>query len=143
MILKTMMREHLEVFTATLNSRISEVANTMREKRVGSIVVVDDADLVIGIITDRDIAMALALGAATADSFINEVMSKDVETISESMTLFDVARYFRTVEVKRLPVVDKKKRLIGIVSSDDVIAFLAREMFDTCNSLEPKLGHMV
>lgn len=142
MILKELMRERSEVYTLPSTARISAAADMMRDKRVGSIVIVD-GESVIGIITDRDIAMTLALGAGTPDSTVEEAMSREVETILESMSLFDVTRFFRTVDVKRLPVVDTNGSLVGIVSLDDVMALLAREMFDTCSSLEPKLGHMV
>lgn len=143
MILKTLMREHFEVFSATEDTRIVEVADMMRDRRVGSIVIVDEADCVVGIITDRDIAMGLAFGVATPASFVTEVMSRNVETIPDSMTLFDVTRLFKDIDVKRLPVVDENKKLAGIISVDDIIALLSREMFDTCSSLEPKLGYMV
>ena len=78
-----------------------------------------------------------------SDSLLIETMAVDVETIDESMTLFDVAHVFRTKRVKRLPVVDSNNRLVGLVSTDDVLATLSRELFDTCSTLEPKLGHMV
>ena len=143
MILKELMREHLEVYTLTESGCISTAADMMRDKRIGSIVIVDDSELVVGIITDRDIGLSLALGAATPDSSVSQVMSKDVETVNESASLFDVSRIFRTANFKRLPVVDADERLVGIVSVDDVMAFLAREMFDSCNSLEPRIGHMV
>jgi CBS domain-containing protein len=143
MILKELMREQKEVFSLPSCARISAAADMMRDKRIGSVVIVDDANSVIGIITDRDIAMVLALGAGTPDSTVKEAMSQDVETIPDSMGMFDVSRFFRTVDVKRLPVVDAQGTLVGIVSIDDVMALLAREMYDTCSSLEPKLGHMV
>ena len=143
MILKEMMREDLEVYKLTKDGRISQAADKMRDKRVGSIVIVDESDLVVGIITDRDIALSLALGAATPDSFVSEVMSRDVECVEDSLTLFEVTRCFRSAEVKRLPVVDSNKRLVGIVSTDDVVAILARELYDTSIALEPKLGHLV
>ena len=143
MILKELMRENLDVYTLTESGRISTAADIMRAKRVGSIVIVDDSKVVVGIITDRDIGLSLALGAATPDSFVSEVMSKDVETINESVSLLDVSRIFQTIDIKRLPVIDAEDRLVGIVSVDDVMAVLAREMFDTCRSLEPKIGHMV
>jgi CBS domain-containing protein len=143
MILKDLMRERAEVYSLPVTARLSATADLMRDKRVGSIVIVDEVNSVVGIITDRDIAMTLALGAGTPDSTVEEAMTRNVETIPESMTLFDVSRFFRTVDIKRLPVVNQTGGLVGIVSVDDVMALLAREMYDTCRSLEPKLGHMV
>lgn len=143
MILKELMREGLEVFKLTQSARISTAASMMREKKIGCIVIVDESDGVVGIITDRDIAMGLALGVATPDSFVSEVMSRDVECISDKMSLFGVTQQFRKLDVKRLPVLDQDGRLVGIVSVDDVMAMLARELFNTCTSLEPKLGYLV
>jgi CBS domain-containing protein len=114
----------------------------MRREKVGSVVIVH-GNRIVGIVTDRDLALTVALGAATPDSFVSEVMTKEVETIRDTMTMFDVSRYFRTACVKRLPVVNSKDELVGIVSTDDVIAMLSRELYDTCSALEPKLGHMV
>lgn len=142
MILKELMREHAEVFTLPSTARISAAADMMREKRVGAIVIVDD-QAVAGMITDRDIALTLALGAGTPDSTLEEAMSRDVKTIPETISLFGATRFFRDNDVKRLPVVNEDGDLVGIVSIDDVMALLAREMYDTCSSLEPKLGHMV
>ncbi len=143
MILKELVCEGRAVVKLTESARISQAADVMRDKRIGSIPIVDDADAVVGIITDRDIGLCLALGAATPDSYVSEVMSRDVECVYDTMRLFEVTNFFRTVDVKRLPVIDSDKRLVGIVSTDDVMALLAREMFDTCSALEPKLGHMV
>lgn len=143
MILKELMRERFDVYKVTEQASLAQVAAMMQDKKVGSIVVVDSTDSVVGIITDRDIALALALGGASSNSFVDQVMTAEVDTIYDSMNLFDVTRYFRTACVKRLPVVNERGKLQGIVSVDDVMAMLAREMFDTCSSLEPKLGHMV
>ena len=143
MILKELMREYCDVFKLTENARISNAAEMMYEKKIGAIVIVDEVDFVKGIITDRDIALSLALGAATPESFVSEVMTKDVETINESMNLFDVTRHIKSVNVKRLPVLDAFGKLRGIISVDDIMAILSREMFDTCSSLESKLGHLV
>ena len=121
---------------------MSDAAELMRRENVGSVVIVDD-NQIAGIITDRDIALSIALGAATPDSFVAEVMTKGVATINESMSLLDATRFFREVRVKRLPVVNSENQLVGIVSTDDVLAILARELFDTCSSLEPNLGHFV
>ena len=142
MILKELFRENQEVVSLTMDARISEAAELMREKRIGSIVIVENRQ-VIGMLTDRDIALGVALGAATPDSFVSEVMTRDVERVNESMSLFDLTRFFRMSRVKRLPVVDEENQLVGIVSVDDIMALLSREMFDTCKALEPKLGHMV
>jgi CBS domain-containing protein len=143
MILKELMKSTGEVFSLTTDARLSQVADMMREKRIGAVVIVDETDVVIGLITDRDIALALALGAGTPDSFVNEVMSADVLAIHESTSLFDLTQKFRENAVKCFAVVDDNGSLVGVVSSDDVMALLSREMYDTCISLESKLGHLI
>ena len=115
----------------------------MQEKHVGCVIVIDADDQVVGVVTDRDIAMALAIEATTPDSPVSQVMTTGVDTISHTMTVQDVTRFMRTVDVKRLPVVDENNRLVGVVSNDDIIALLAREMFDACGTLTPKLGHAI
>lgn len=142
MILKELLREQSDVVKLTLDDRISDAADLMRRENVGSVVIVDE-DQIVGIITDRDIALGVALGAATPDSFVAEVMTKGVATINESTSLLDATRFFRNVRVKRLPVVNDENQLVGIISTDDVLAILARELFDTCAALEPNLGHFV
>ncbi|MEL7500226.1 MAG: CBS domain-containing protein [Planctomycetota bacterium] len=143
MILRELMKERCPVFSLSKDSRISEAAEMMREQRIGSIVIIDANQQVIGMLTDRDIALTLALGAGTSNSFVSEAMSQDVVTVVESQALFDVVKVFRESRVKRLPVVDDSGQLVGVVSVDDVMGLLAREMFDTCVSLEPKLGHLI
>ena len=142
MILKELFREQEEVVTLTCDARICDAVELMRRENIGSVVIVEEKK-VVGIITDRDIALGVGLGAATPDSFVGEVMTKGVATIEDSMSLHDATRFFRDVRVKRLPVVDGKNQLVGIISTDDVLAILSREIFDTCSTLEPKLGHFV
>ena len=142
MILKELFKEHEKVVTLNKDDRVSDAAEMMRRESIGCVVVAEDQQ-VLGIITDRDIALGVGLGAATPDSFVGELKTKGVATINDTMNLLEVTRFFRDVRVKRLPVVDSENRLVGIVSADDVLAILAREIFDTCSIFEPKLGHFV
>ena len=143
MILQEMMRAHREVYTLTEQNRIIDAVELMLQNRVGSVVIVDDDGRVCGMITDRDIAMVLAYGSASSESLVTETMSRDVQVMNQQLTLLDATRIFRDADVKRMPIVDSDNRPIGIVSIDDILALLARELFDTCGALEPKLGHMV
>lgn len=142
MILNELMK-HREPVTATERDRVSQCADLMRGNRVGSVIIVNDKNKVVGILTDRDIGLSLALGVASPDSFVSEIMSREVECIRDSISLHELADHFRSSSVKRFPVVNNQDRLLGVVSSDDLIALLARDLFNTCRSLEPKLGHMV
>jgi CBS domain-containing protein len=77
MVLKELLREHADVFTLTSEDRISTAAELMRQRKIGSVVIVEN-ELVVGIITDRDIALTVTLGAATPDSLVREVMTTNV-----------------------------------------------------------------
>lgn len=143
MLLKEMMRGRETVYQLPMQARIFDAASLMREEQIGFLVVTNDSRRVEGVITDRDIALSLSLGAATPHSLLAEIMTKPVQTVDESQTLFDLSRQFRISKVKRLPVVDSHGDLKGVISLDDVMALLSREMFDTCKGLESKIGHLV
>ncbi len=142
MILKELLRDSDEVFTLTINDRIKDAVEIMHRQNVGSVVITDDQK-VMGIITDRDVALGVTLGAATPESYVGEVMSREVHTIAQTASMFDAARKFRDAKVKRLPVVDEHEHLVGLISTDDMTAILARELINTCGALEGRLRSAV
>jgi CBS domain-containing protein len=117
-----------EVVTAGKNTPLKEAANSMYEKRVGSVVVVDEAGKPVGIVTERDLVYACAKGLS-ADTPIWMVMTENPITIGEDALLLDAVEKMRSLNVRHLPVVDKEGKLVGIISVRDVLdlaAFLIR-----------------
>ncbi len=101
-------------------------ARRMEDKMVGSLVVID-GDKPVGILTDRDIALRVVGKERSPDTPVREVMTKDPVTIGENATFFDLTRTFRDAAVRRLIVVDKDGRLVGLISIDDVMELLTTE----------------
>ena len=101
-------------------------AKRMEDKLVGSLVVID-GDKPIGIITDRDIAIRVVGAEKSPETPVREVMTKDPITIREDATFFELTKAFRDHAVRRLIVVDKEGRLVGLISIDDVMELLTAE----------------
>jgi CBS domain-containing protein len=108
-----------EVRIATPGQSIRDVARLMKDLDAGA-VPVGENDRLVGMITDRDIAIrAVALGKGP-DTPVREVMSEDVKYCYDDEDLEHVARNMGDIQVRRLPVVNRDKRLVGIVSLGDV-----------------------
>ncbi len=108
-----------EVRIADPGQTIRDVARIMQEIDVG-VVPVGENDRLVGIITDRDIAIrAVALGKGP-DTPVREVMSQDVKYCFDDEDMEHVAQNMGDIQVRRLPVVNREKRLVGIVSLADV-----------------------
>lgn len=106
-------------------------AQRMASRCVGTLVVVDDAGAPIGMLTDRDIAMRIvAAGCDPVETLVHDVMSGELTVVEETASVGDALARMRSHGVRRLPVVDAAGRLAGIVSLEDVLALLAREMAD-------------
>ncbi len=101
-------------------------AKRMEDKMVGSLVVID-GDRPVGIITDRDIALRVVGREKSPDTPVREVMTKDPITIREDATFFELTKTFREAAVRRLIVVDKEGKLVGLISIDDVMELLTTE----------------
>lgn len=108
-----------DVRLADPQQSIREAAQVMAEIDAGALPVGEN-DKLVGVITDRDIAVrAVALGKSP-DTKIREVMSKEVLYCFEDQELEEVARNMSDVQVRRLPVVNRDKRLVGVISLGDL-----------------------
>lgn len=118
-----------KLVTATRTETLSSVARQMREHNVGSVVIVEGRKPV-GMVTDRDLALALGADGVGPQTSVESVMTKPVETIPDGAGIFAATQCMRDAGVRRLPVVDKEGHLAGIVSIDDLIRLLGRELFN-------------
>jgi CBS domain-containing protein len=111
-----------DVQTVSADQTAREAASFMLRAEAGSIPVTE-GDKVIGIITDRDIAVRGVAEGRGPDTPVRELMSDGIICAHEDDDVQDVAKRMSQEQVRRLPVLDHDKRLVGIVSLGD----LARE----------------
>jgi len=111
-----------EVEACRPGQSLAEAAGLMWRRDCGAVPVVDEGGAVVGIITDRDICMALASRRAYASEVaVGEVMSRDVVTCTPEDDAEEALEAMRRRQVRRLPVVDAHGRLAGILSVADVL----------------------
>lgn len=121
-----------EVVFARQNDSIVEAARLMREHHVGDLVVVDEKDgrrLPVGILTDRDLVIEIiAKEVAVNELTVGDVMSPHVHVAREGDGVYDTIQLMRNKGVRRIPVVNAKSHLVGIVTVDDLLELLADEI---------------
>ena len=103
------------------DARVQEAARIMKEKDTGVVPVVDGNKKVVGLITDRDIVVrGLADGKDCANISVKELMTKNVRSVREDEAVDKVLTLMSSAEVRRVPVVNSKDELVGIVSIGDI-----------------------
>jgi CBS domain-containing protein len=112
------------------DATVQFVAQLMEEKNIGCVVVTENHKPV-GIITDRDIALrAASLCGEPETALIESIMTQDIRTIRKDTGIFDAIQEMKSTGVRRMPIVDGSGRLVGLLTVDDLIRLLAREMAD-------------
>ena len=102
------------------SSTVMDAARTMRDFKIGDVIVVDDTNKVLGIVTDRDLVVkAVAAGSDPSKTSIDSVCSKDVTALKPTQTTDDAVKMMREKAIRRLPVVEGEN-LVGIVSLGDL-----------------------
>ncbi len=101
------------------DTTIRDAARSMLEADAGSLPV-GDGDRLIGMITDRDIAVRAVAQGRGPDTPVREVMTEEVLYVCEDQSIDEVADNMSDVQVRRFPVVNRQKRLVGIVSLGDI-----------------------
>ncbi len=117
-----------EVVAVRKDVTIKKAAKLLREKEVGSVIVTDEKDMPVGIVTDRDIVkQVLAMDKDPGKIAVEEIMSAPVITADENDEIFYAVRILSESNIRRLPIVNNHGYLRGIVSIDDIIVILISE----------------
>lgn len=118
MDIKDIMSRNVEVVSAGASLR--DAARKMKELDVG-LIPVCDGDRLKGVLTDRDITIrATADGRDPATTMVSEVMSTDLAYGLEDQEVEEAVSVMEARQIRRLPIVNKDKRLIGIVTLADI-----------------------
>jgi CBS domain-containing protein len=117
-----------DVKTAEENQSINAIAKVMSDNNIGSVVIVksDDIEGLSGIITERDIVLIAAAAAhnsslsSTLQLLARDIMSKPVITIDAGSSIQDAIQSMKLNNIRRLPVVDKEGKMVGIITDKDM-----------------------
>jgi CBS domain-containing protein len=119
---------HKKLVTVPTSATIHDAALKMKNEEVGSVLIVDETGKLEGIVTDRDIA--IAVGANTLDpkqTCAYDIMTDEPITVSSDADIESALRLMNTGNVRRLPVC-KNGKLVGMLSSADVASEIKEEI---------------
>ena len=148
MLVKQLMTKN--VSSCRQENNLAELAEIMWNQRCGALPILDGSGRVMGIITDRDICIALGTkNIRASDVLAREVSSPGCVSCSPDNDVRDALRTMATQEVSRLPVVDEAGQLVGILSIDDIIfraggghsCLSDREIIDTMRAMREERIH--
>lgn len=122
-----------EVAVIPANAELHEAAKLMRDHHVGSVVVVEPSTAgalqPIGLLTDRDIVIeVIAEGIDPNKLKVRDIMSPNPVTAQHNASLDELIHLMRNAQVRRLPIVDERKQLVGFVSFDDLLEKVGTEI---------------
>jgi signal-transduction protein with cAMP-binding, CBS, and nucleotidyltransferase domain len=115
-----------DAVTAGPGTPVADLAATMDDENVGSVVITDD-ERVLGIVTDRDLAVrVLGEGADPTETTAEDVMTTDLCTAEPGAGFYEAASTMAEHGVRRLPICEGDT-LVGIITADDMTELLADE----------------
>ncbi len=124
--IRTFVRE--DIVSATFDTPVVDLARQLDDEGVGSIVIVEREEPV-GIVTDRDLVLeVIAEGRDVETLTAADVMSEDLVTVDADVGIFEVIRTMEEAHVRRIPAIDEDGCLAGMVTFDDFVVLLAREL---------------
>ncbi|PWY54876.1 CBS domain-containing protein [Legionella qingyii] len=111
---------------------VKNAADLMRSHHVGDLVLLEEQEnkkVPIGIVTDRDLVVEVMAAGVKPDSLlVRDILTEPFSCVFENDSLFDALEMMHSKKIRRLPVVNHDKMLIGIITLDDFIEILAETM---------------
>jgi len=118
------------VDTATAKESVLVGARRMNDRNVGSLVVVNDHNRPIGIVTDRDLTIrGLAKSLDPSRTLLGNVMTENPKVAPQTASLTECVGIMRNGPFRRLPIVDDAGELFGVLTLDDVLENIADGLY--------------
>ena len=122
------------VVTMQPTATVAEAVKMLADRRIGAVVITDNKE-VAGILSERDIVRVLALrGPRALEESVGEVMTRKVETCTESCTVCDIMERMTRGKFRHVPVLESGK-IVGIISIGDVVKHRLEEVQHESNAL--------
>ena len=109
-------------------ANLSDAINIMWEKKIGSVIVVNEAGKLVGLVTERDILYAAYRGMLCRATKISEIMSRNVITAKPEEDVATAIERMRQANIRHLPVIDEEGKPVGMLTIRDVIDVAATFM---------------
>jgi CBS domain-containing protein len=110
-----------QVSTIDPTARVSAVVELLSERRIGAVLVMDNAEQMLGIVSERDVVRCLAAnGARTLDMTAGQLMTRAVQVAHPDTTVAEAMQMMTAGRFRHLPVIDHNT-LVGLISIGDVV----------------------
>ena len=120
----------------TEDDSVAVVAQKLRDHGVGC-VVVTRSGRPVGVVTDRDVVVrAVAEGCDPSETKVSEIVTYDPFVLLATDGIDTAANRMREHGIRRLPIVNAEGQTIGIVTADDLLMVLGRQLADVCSGIE-------
>jgi CBS domain-containing protein len=106
--------------TVRVDDSAQKAAGLMKDNHIGPIPVLDQESRLIGLVTDRDLAIKVVAEGKSADTKVGDVMSRDLFTCGPDDNVKEALKTMEAHQVRRVPIVDDQGRLLGIVAQADL-----------------------
>lgn len=124
-----------EVVETTRDADVRDVVQKLEGENVGA-VVVTDGDEPVGVVTDRDVALAVTDFDDVGSAPIEDIMTENPTTVEESDEAMEVSQVIAEEDVRRIPVVDETGTVTGIVTLDDLVAAIGEQLDNVAGTIE-------
>lgn len=128
------------VVSIRASADVADAAKLMRDEHVGFLVVFNDGDEIrkpVGVVTDRDIVLLVTAREVNAhDVAVSDVMTRQPLIANEHDDITDLLQAMRLAGIRRVPVVDSRGALQGVIAADDAIDLVASLLCDISGSIK-------
>jgi CBS domain-containing protein len=128
------------VVTISADANALEAAKLMQSKHIGCLIVIDGSRP-IGILTDRDILLkVVANEQKPVETAVKKIMTANPTMVNVNYDMLDAVRLMHTRGVRRLPVVDEHRHLLGIITMDDLLTTFSAEVASLAGAVQKEFG---